>query len=76
MGIEVVFDGTLAGMGHQHDVADTGGDRFIDDVLNNGAIHDGDHLLGNRLGCRQTASAETGHGQNGLADHGAFLVSR
>lgn len=68
----MVFDGVLTGMGDQDYLIDPGGYRLVDHVLDQGSIDYGQHLLGDRLGCRKHASAETRDGNNGLANFVLF----
>jgi hypothetical protein len=46
---------------------DSGLARLLDDMLNDRAIDDGQHLLGDRFGCRKKACAETSDGKNSFA---------
>jgi len=76
--IEEVFDGALGGAGDHDDLFEAGGDGFFDDVLDDGAINEREHLLGDGLGGREEAGAVAGGEDNGLADlhaaEGGFMV--
>ena len=58
----------LVAAGHEDEVLDARRPRLIDDVLDHGAVDDGQHLLRHGLGGRQEAGAETGDGEDGFAD--------
>jgi hypothetical protein len=44
--VEVVLDGALAPPGDDQDVVDPAGHRLLDDELQDGGVHDREHLLG------------------------------
>ena len=64
----MVLDGALVASGDEDEVLDTGGACLVHHVLDRGAVDDGQHLLGHRLGGGQEARAEPGDGEYGLAD--------
>ena len=65
--VEVILDGGLAPAVHHHHLLGAGPDRFLDDQLDGGHVHDRQHLLGHRLGGRQKARAQTGGRDHDLA---------
>ena len=74
--VEEVLDGALGGGGDHDDLLDAGGDGFLDDVLDDGAVDEGEHLLGDGLGGGQEAGAVAGGEDDGFADfHGDVLQS-
>ena len=50
--VEVVFDGTLLAAGDDDDLLDPGGNGLFDRVLDDGFVHQRQHLFGLRLGGR------------------------
>jgi hypothetical protein len=64
----VIFDGALVLTGDDDDLLDARRRGLFDDVLNDGLIDDGQHLLGLGLGRRQEARAKSRRGNDGLAD--------
>jgi hypothetical protein len=68
--VEVVLDRLLVRADHGEHVVDAGGDRLLDDVLDGGAIDQGQHLLGHRLGEGEEPGAPSRRGDDGLADGG------
>ncbi len=76
--VEEVLDGALGAAGDHDDLVKAGGDGFFDDVLDDGAIKEREHLLGDGLGGGEEACAEAGGEDNGLADlhaaEGGFMV--
>src|SRR6202453_123437 len=74
--VEMIFDHRLVAAGHENEMLDPRFACFIDHVLKNWPIDDGQHLLGNRLGRREKPRAETGDGQHGFTDgsvHGCLV---
>ena len=74
--IEVILDDRLVAAGHENEMLDPRLARFIDHMLKNGPVDDGQHLLRDRLGRRQKPRAETGDGQHGFTDglvHGGLV---
>ena len=66
--VEMVLDRVLAAARDQDDVVDAGGDGLFDAVLNDGLVDERQHLLGLRLGGREKARAESGGGEDRLAN--------
>ena len=74
--VEVVLDGGLAAVGDDQDLLDPGGDRLFYDVLQDGLIHQRQHLLRDALGIGQQAGAESRRGDDRFPDfHGLLLSS-
>ena len=72
--VEMILDRRLHAAGDDDDMLDAGRERLADDVVEHRTIDDGQKLLGNALGGRQHAGAETGSGNDGLADSGRSVV--
>ena len=68
--VEVVLDGGLAAAGDDDDVLNAGVDRLLHAVLDDGLVHQGQHLLGLRLGGGQKSGAQPGGGEDGFANFG------
>ena len=68
--VEVVLDRVLAAPRDDDDALDPGVPGFLDDVLDEGPVHEGQHFLGLGLGGRQEAGAEAGGGEDGDANLG------
>ena len=66
--VEMVLDRVLAAAGDQDDVVDAGGDGLFDAVLNDRLVDERQHLLGLRLGGREKPRAESGGGEDRLAN--------
>jgi hypothetical protein len=66
--IEVILDGRLPRAGHEQHLFHAHPGQFLHDVLDNRLAADREHLLGLRLGGRQEAGAEAGHGNDGNGD--------
>src|SRR3546814_19389598 len=62
--VEVILDGGLAAAGDEDDLLDSGLTRLLHPVLDERLVADRKHLLGDRLGGRQKASAATAAGQD------------
>lgn len=62
--VEMVLDGPLAPSGDYEYVPESGGDSFLDDVLDCGFVHNREHLLGLGLGRGEEAGTESGGGDN------------
>jgi len=58
--VEMILDRRLAAAGDNDDLVDAGGQRLFDAVLDQRLVHQGEHLLGDGLGCRQETCAKTG----------------
>ncbi|MNT68636.1 hypothetical protein D3C72_2068860 [compost metagenome] len=70
----MVFDRALAAAGDEDHVADAGLIGFFHGVLDQRLVHDGEHLLGGRLGGGQEAGAQASYRKNcfaytGWSDH-------
>ena len=65
--VEMILDRALVATGDDDDILDAGGRRLLDDVLNRGLIDDREHFLGLSFGGGQETSAESGGGNDGLA---------
>src|ERR1044072_1570760 len=66
--IEIVPDRILVAAGDEDEVLDAGFARLVDDELDRRTIHDGEHLLRDRLGGGEEAGTETSHREDGFAD--------
>ena len=64
----MVLDRVLAAARDQDDVVDAGGDGLFHAVLNDRFVDEWQHLFGLRLGGREKACAESGGGEDRLAD--------
>ena len=73
LGVEVVFDGLLTRAGDKQDILDASVGGLANDVLDRGAVDDGEHLLGDRLGDGQEAGSATGRGDNSVHDGLIFI---
>ena len=58
--VKIVLDRGLAAVGDDEDLLNARRDRFFYDVLEDGLVHQRQHLLGNALGVRQQSRPETG----------------
>jgi len=70
----VVFESFFAAGDNHQDIADAGTGGFLNHILNHGAIEYGEHFLGNGLGGREHAGAETGGGDHCFADGHVLLI--
>ena len=68
LAVEVILDDSLVAAGHEDEVLDAGRARLVHDVLNHGAVDDGQHLLRHGLGGREETRAQPCNGEHGLAD--------
>jgi len=66
--VEMILDGALSPAGDKHEMLYPGLDRFIDGILNDRLVHDGQHFLRDDLGGRKEAGAEAGYRENGFSD--------
>ena len=64
----MILDDRLIASCHEDKMLDSGLARFLDDMLKDRAIDDGQHLLGDRFGGREKSCSQTGNGKNGLAN--------
>jgi hypothetical protein len=53
--VKIVVHGGFGAVGDDEDVLDAGIDRLLDDILDNGLIHQRQHFLGDRFGSREHA---------------------
>ena len=58
----------LVAAGDEDEMLDAGLARLVDDILDDRPVDDRQHFLGDRLGGRQEARAETGNRENCFAD--------
>ena len=72
--IEIVFDRAFAAVGDDQDLLDAGGDRFLDDVLDDGLVNQGQHLLGDALRVGQQSRPESCGRNDGFSDFHALLL--
>ena len=61
--VEMILDGALGAAGDEHQRIRAGGQRFVDRVLNERFVDDGEHFLGARLGDRKESRAAAGNGE-------------
>ena len=66
--VEMILDHRLVAAGDEDEMLDAGGAGLIHHMLEGGPVDDRQHLFRDRLGRREKASAETGDGEDGLAD--------
>ena len=66
--VEVVFHNALMAVGHKDDFRDTGADGFLNNVLDNRLVVDGEHFLGDILAGRKRTGTPTGNRKDDLAD--------
>ena len=66
--VEMVFDDAFVAAGDEDEMLDAGRARLVDHVLDQRAVDDRQHFLGNGLGGRKEPRAETGDGKDGFAD--------
>ena len=64
----MVLDRVFAAARDDHDPLDPGVARLLDDVLDEGPVDQGQHLLGLGLGGRQEARTQARGGENGDAN--------
>ena len=66
--VEVILDRVLAAAGDQQDVVDARGQRLLHAVLDDGLVHQRQHLFGLRLGGRQKPGAKSCGRKNGFSN--------
>src|SRR5947209_3592925 len=71
----MIFDGALPPARDDDDVLDAGMDRLFYPILDNGLVHNGQHLFGLGLGGGEEAGAETRSGENGFSNFGQHNLS-
>ena len=75
--VEMILDHALVAAGDKDEMLDAGFLGFVDHVLDQRLVDDGQHLLRHRLGGGQHPGAETGDREDGFADfHGVALPCR
>ena len=70
LAVEMVLDHRLMAAGDEDKMLDTGLPRLVHHVLDQRAVHHGQHFLRHGLGSRQEAGAETGDREYGFTDTG------
>ena len=69
--VEMILDHALVASGDEDEMLDAGFLGFVDHILDQRLVDDGQHLLRHRLGGGQDAGAETGDREDGFTDfHG------
>src|ERR1700724_3750747 len=71
--VEMIFDSVLASPCNDNDVLDSRCHAFLDHILNERLINDGEHLFRLRFGGRQKSGAQTSGWKDGLA-HASVLI--
>src|SRR3546814_8265329 len=66
--VEVILVDGLSAAGEEDELLDSGLTRLLHPVLDERLVDDSKHLLGDRLGGRQKARAESADGQDRLAN--------
>jgi hypothetical protein len=66
--IEMVFDHGFVSAGDEHEVFDTRCHGLLDNILHDGFVNDGKHLLRHSLGGGQKTCPQSSDGQNRLSD--------
>src|SRR5205807_6547376 len=66
--VEMILDDRLIAPSHEDKMLDSGLACFLDDMLKDRAIDNGQHLLGDRFGGRKKPCSQTGDGKNSLAN--------
>src|SRR5215472_12055993 len=79
--IEVVLDDVLASPGNEDELLDAGFARFLDGILDDGLVNDGEHFLGDRFGRRKEPCAHSGDRKHSFANwpcccHGGVAEKR
>jgi hypothetical protein len=64
----VLLDDARTRADHDDDLLDARGDGFLDRVLDDRPVDEGQDLLGNGLGCRQESGPVAGGREDRLAD--------
>jgi hypothetical protein len=74
----MILDHALVAPGDENKMFDPGVARLIHHILYERAVDDRQHFLGQRLGGGQEARAESGDGEDGLANllHGSLAIGR
>ena len=66
--VEIIDERRFAAAGDEDQLLDPRLARLVDRILDQRPVDDRDHLLGNALGGREQAGAETGDREHRLAD--------
>jgi hypothetical protein len=74
--VEMILDHTLVPAGDEHKVLDPGLTRFVDDILDQRPVDDGEHFLRHGLGRGEDAGAEAGDREHSFADFHAVSSSK
>ena len=61
--VEMVFDHSLAAAGDEDEVLDAGRSRLVDDMLDDGPVHDRQHFLRDGLRGGKKSGAQSGDGK-------------
>ena len=72
--VEMIFDGGFAAAGDDDDVLNARVERLLHAVLDNGLVHDGQHLFGLGLGGGKEAGAKPGGWENCFSNFGWHLL--
>ena len=75
VGGEMLFDGLLFAAVDDHDLVGTGSQALFDDVLDDGTVHNQQHFLRNRLGCRQEPRSHARSGDKSLHERTSWAKS-
>src|ERR1017187_5598911 len=73
--VEMVLHSAFAAPGHDDDVLDPRRDRLFHAVLDDGLVHQRQHLLGNHFGGRQKARAQPTRRKNRYSPLLAHLIA-
>jgi hypothetical protein len=66
--VKVVFQSPFVAPGDHEEVVEADIHGFLNHVLDGRLVHDGEHFLGHRLGCRQEPGTESGGRDDGFAN--------
>ena len=66
--VEVILDNSFSAVGDDEDICDARGDSLLDDVLDSGLVHDGEHFLRHGLCSREYSCTQTGGGDDCFCD--------
>jgi len=65
--VEMILERTLAASGHEDDLLDPRLERFLDGILDQRLVDDGEHFLRHGFGGRKEARTQSGNWKHGLA---------
>ena len=68
LNVEMILDDALVAAGHEDELLDAGFPGLVDHVLDDGLVHDRQHLLGERLGGWQEPRSKPRNRENRLSD--------